>query len=235
MKKGHRHCLTSHKERWRKATATAWHHITSSCETVQKPCKTMNPEGRRSACMRNSRTPAGFQPKRWPNLREPTPEKLSNVAFWGPKERWRKATATAWHLITSSFETVQKPCKSMGPEGRRSACMRNSQTPTGFQPKRWPNLREPSPEKLQPPKKCLTLLSDALRQDEERLTQLLDTTWQAASKPFHNHAKPWVGRGKRHRGMVPKRRHSSRFEAQVPHSLLWRAPPETTGSADINP
>ena len=46
-----------------------------------------------------------------------------------------------------------------------------------------------------PSKNCLTLLSDALKKDEERPTQLPDITWQAASKPFQKHAKPCSGRG----------------------------------------
>ena len=114
-------------------------------------------------------------PKR-PNLPEPSPEKLPNVAFWRPKERWRKANATAWSgRRMRSRETpagfkprVAQPARTIP---RKSAynvafwppkerlwkanatawsgrCVRNKETPAGFKPKRWPNLLEPCPKKV---------------------------------------------------------------------------------------
>ena len=59
-----------------------------------------DPEGHRSTCIRNRETPAGFKP----NPPKPSVEKLPDVAFWRPKERWRKANATAWHHLTGSGE-----------------------------------------------------------------------------------------------------------------------------------
>ena len=58
------------------------------------------PEGHRSTCIRNRETPARFKP----NPPKPSVEKLPDVAFWRPKERWRKANATAWHHLTGSGE-----------------------------------------------------------------------------------------------------------------------------------
>ena len=59
-----------------------------------------DPEGHRSTCIRNRETPAGFKP----NPPKPSVEKLPDVAFWRPQERWRKANATAWHHLTGSGE-----------------------------------------------------------------------------------------------------------------------------------
>ena len=148
------------------------------------------------------RPPFGTVPKQ-PNpsriqaqpVQKPAPEKLPNVAFWRPQERWRKASANAWHHQTGSFEsvkkTMQKPCSGCscgwscngsfgGSSGLRSARSRNSPTPAGFKP----NL-----SKNQPPKNCLTSPSDAHKKDEERPTPMPDITRQAASKAWKNHAK----------------------------------------------
>ena len=65
------------------------------------------------------RPPFGTEPKQ-PNpsriqaqpVQKPAPEKLPNVAFWRPQERWRKANANAWHHQTGSFESMKKPCKN---------------------------------------------------------------------------------------------------------------------------
>ena len=148
------------------------------------------------------RPPFGTVPKQ-PNpsriqaqpVQKPAPEKLPNVAFWRPQERWRKANANAWHHQTGSFEsmkkTMQKPCSGWscgwscngsfgGSSGLRSARSRNSPTPAGFKP----NL-----SKNQPPKNCLTSPSDAHKKDEERPTPMPDITRQAASKAWKNRAK----------------------------------------------
>ena len=120
------------------------------------------------------RPPFGTRPKQ-PNpsriqaqpVQKPAPEKVPNVAFGRPQERWRKANANAWHRQTGSFEsmkkTMQKPCSGWscgwscngsfgGSSGLRPARSRNSQTAAGFKP----NL-----SKNQPPKNCLTSPSDA--------------------------------------------------------------------------
>ena len=132
---------------------------------------------------------------------KPSVEKLPDVAFWRPKGRWRKANATAWHHLTGSVDIVKmtspagsgeiskkiqgKPgggrpwtnsfrlawIELRGPEGHRSTCIRNRETPAGFKPN----------HQNHPSKNCLTLLSGALKEDEERPTQLPDITWQAAS------------------------------------------------------
>ena len=130
-----------------------------------------------------------------PTCPKTSPEKLPNVAFWRPQERWRKANANAWHHQTGSFEsmkkTMQKPCSGWscgwscngsfgGSSGLRSARSRNSPTPAGFKP----NL-----SKNQPPKNYLTSPSDAHKKDEERPTPMPDITRQAASKAWKNRAK----------------------------------------------
>ena len=105
MKKGQRQCLTSPDRQLRKHE-----------KTVQKPCSGWScgwscngsfggSSGLCSARCRNSRIQA--QP-----VQKPAPEKLPNVAFWRPQERWRKANANAWHHQTGSFESMKKPCKN---------------------------------------------------------------------------------------------------------------------------
>ena len=125
---------------------------------------------------------------------------MPDVAFWRPKERWRKANATAWHITWQAasnwkdinWQAAAKLLNSQGkpgsgrpwnnsfglawiglrsPERHRSTCIRNRETPAGFKPN----------HQNHPSKNCLTLLSDALKEDEERPTQLPDITWQAAS------------------------------------------------------
>ena len=51
----------------------------------------------------NKQTPAGFKP----NQPKPSVEKVPDVAVWRPKERWRKANATAWHHLTGSVELLK--------------------------------------------------------------------------------------------------------------------------------
>ena len=70
--------------------------------------KFWGPKGHRSTCIRNRETPAGFKP----NEPKPSVEKVPDVAFWRPKERWRKANATAWHHLTGSVEI-----EILGPQG----------------------------------------------------------------------------------------------------------------------
>ena len=108
------------QERWRKANANAWHHQTGSFEsmkkTMQKPCSGWSCGW---SCNGSFRPPFGTVPKQ-PNpsriqaqpVQKPAPEKLPNVAFWRPQERWRKANANAWHHQTGSFESMKKPCKN---------------------------------------------------------------------------------------------------------------------------
>ena len=50
------------------------------------------PEGHRSTCIRNRETPAGFKP----NPPKPSVEKLPDVAFWRPKERWQLPPRVDW-------------------------------------------------------------------------------------------------------------------------------------------
>ena len=118
-------------------------------------------------------------------VQKPAPEKVPNVAFWRPQERWRKANANAWHHQTGSFESTQKPCSGWscgwscngsfgGSSGLRSARGRNSQTP----------VQKPAPEKVP-----ITSPSDAHKKDEERPTPMPDITRQAASKAWKNYAK----------------------------------------------
>ena len=166
------------------------------------------------------RPPSGTEPKQ-PNptriqaqpVQKPAPEKLPNVAFWRPQERWRKANANAWHHQTGSFESMKKPCKNHVVDGAvdgaamaasvaAPASVRhgaeNSQTPAGFKPGLRPARSRNSPtpagfkpnqSKNQPPKNCLTSPSDAHKKDEERPTPMPDITRQAASKAWKNHAK----------------------------------------------
>ena len=127
-----------------------WHHLTGSGEIVRKTKENQAVDGH------------GLMHA----------EKVPDVAFWRPKERWRKANATAWHHLTGSVEI-----EILGPQG----------APFNMRPK------QGNPSRIQnPSKKCLTLLSDALKKDEERPTQLPDITWQAASK-----SKFWGPKGHR--------------------------------------
>ena len=153
----------------------------------------------------NARPPFGTVPKQ-PNpsriqaqpVQKPAPEKLPNVAFWRPQERWRKANANAWHHQTGSFESMKKPCKNHVVDGAvdgaamaasvaAPASVRHgaetAQTPAGFKP----NL-----SKNQPPKNCLTSPSDAHKKDEERPTpqrQCLTSPDRQLRKHEKNYAK----------------------------------------------
>ena len=153
------------KERWRKANVTAWHHLTGRNRNFGAPRGTVQ----HASCIRNRETPAGFKP----NPPKPSIEKVPDVAFWRPKERWRKANATAWHITWQAasnwkdinWQAAAKLLNSQGkpgsgrpwnnsfglawiglrsPERRRSTCIRNRETPAGFKP----NQPKPSVEKL---------------------------------------------------------------------------------------
>ena len=129
VKKGPDVAVWRPKERWRKAYATAWHHLTGSGEIATKTqgsgpswtnsfrlawIELRGPEGRRSTCIRSRETPAGFKP----NQPKPSVEKVPDVAFWRPKERWRKANATAGHHLAGSVEIV----KMTSPDRQRRNC-----------------------------------------------------------------------------------------------------------------
>ena len=109
-----------------------WHHLTGSGEIAKKTqgkpgggrpwtnsfglawIDLRSPERHRSTCIRNRETPAGFKP----NQPKPSVEKVPDVAFWRPKERWRKANATAWHHLAGSVEIV----KMTSPDRQRRNC-----------------------------------------------------------------------------------------------------------------
>ena len=97
------------------------------------------------------------------SVQKPAPEKLPNVAFWRPQERWRRPTPMPDITRQAASKAWKKPCKNHVVDGAAcgwscngtfggSSRSRNSQTPAGFKP----NL-----SKNQPPKKCLTSPSDA--------------------------------------------------------------------------
>ena len=104
-KQGQRQCLTSPDRQLRKHE-----------KTMQKPCSGWSCGW---SCNGSFGGSSGTVPKQ-PNpsriqaqpVQKPAPEKLPNVAFWRPQERWRKANANAWHHQTGSFESVKKPCKN---------------------------------------------------------------------------------------------------------------------------
>ena len=111
------------QERWRKANANAWHHQTGSFESMKKPCKNhvvdaavdgaaMAASVAAPASVRHAAETAKPQQDSSPTCPKPAPEKVPNVAFGRPQERWRKANANAWHRQTGSFESMKKPCKN---------------------------------------------------------------------------------------------------------------------------
>ena len=132
------------------------------------------PEGHRSTCIRNSETPAGFKP----NPPKPSVEKLPDVAFWRPKERWRKANATAWHHLTGSGEIAAKTKENQAVDGHgltaTASLGLNLGAPRGtvqHASETGKPQQDSSPTRQNhPSKNCLTLLSDAPKKDEERPT-----------------------------------------------------------------
>ena len=148
------------------------------------------------------RPPFGTVPKQ-PNpsriqaqpVQKPAPEKLPNVAFWRPQERWRRPTpmpditrqaaSKAWkklcknHVVDGAVDGAAMAASVAAPASVRHGA-ETAQTPAGFKP----NL-----SKNQPPKNCLTSPSDAHKKDEERPTPMPDITRQAASKAWKNRAK----------------------------------------------
>ena len=150
MKKGQRNCLTS-PDRQRR----------NCCKNQGKPgggrpwtnsfrlawIELRGPEGHRSTCIRNRETPAGFKP----NPPKPSVEKLPDVAFWRPKERWRKANRSNASLglnLGAPRGTVQHASETAKPQQDSSPTRQNH-----------------------PSKNCLTLLSDALKKDEVKKGQ----------------------------------------------------------------
>ena len=106
-----------------------WHHLTGSGEIAKKTKENQAVDGHgltasaslgltleapSSTCIRNRETPAGFKP----NQPKPSVEKVPDVAFWRPKERWRKANATAWQHLAGSVEIV----KMTSPDRQRRNC-----------------------------------------------------------------------------------------------------------------
>ena len=125
---------------------------------------------------RFKQTPAGFKP----NQPKPSVEKAPDVAVWRPKERWRKANTTAWHHLTGSGEIAKKAQENQAVAGHgltASASLgSNLGAPRGtvqHASETGKPQQDSSPtSQNHPSKKCLTLLSDALKKDEERPTQL---------------------------------------------------------------
>ena len=77
------------------ATSSAKNSLEHSSETaprssVERGCETAEPQQDSS-----------------PNLRKPSPAKLPNVAFWGPKERWCN-DAIAWSGLRGSGHFIRK-------------------------------------------------------------------------------------------------------------------------------
>ena len=129
------------------------------------------PEGHRSTCIRNRETPAGCKP----NQPKPSVEKLLDVAFWRPKERWRKANATAsltWQAASKPFQKHPKPCSGRGWNGSFGGSFGLGWIELIRAPRTWSgrgmrNNRKPQQDSSptsqnHPSKNCLTLLSDAL-------------------------------------------------------------------------
>ena len=80
-----------------------------------------------------------------PNLPEPSPKKLPNVAFWCPKERWCNCLEwTPWKW-------------PLRPQGTLWSTVPKRQNPSRIQAQTCQN---------HPPKNCLTLLSDTLKKDD---------------------------------------------------------------------
>ena len=175
MKKGQRNCLTSPdrqrrnccKNQGKPGGGRPW---TNRCRLAWMELR--GPEGHRSTCIQNSETPAGFKP----NPPKPSVEKLPDVAFWRPKERWRKANATAWHHLTGSGEIAAKTKENQAVDGHgltASASLGlNLGAPRGtvqHASETGKPQQDSSPTRQNhPSKNCLTLLSDALKKDEER-------------------------------------------------------------------
>ena len=95
-----------------------------------------------------------------PNLRKPTPAKVPNVAFWGPKERWCN-DAIAWSGLRGSGHFIRKKLSGAwlrnSPKELSRAWLRNSTTPSRIQAQTCENNR---------PQKCLTLRSEDLKKDD---------------------------------------------------------------------
>ena len=188
-------CLTSpsdaHKKDDRNANANAWHHQTGSFESMKKPCKNhvvdaavdgaaMAASVAAPASVRHAAETAKPQP-----VQKPAPEKVPNVAFGRPQERWRKANANAWHRQTGSFESLKKPCKNHVVDGAVDGAAMAASVAAPASVRHGAETAQPQQDNLsknQPPKKCLTSPSDAHKKDEERPTPMPDITRQAASK-----------------------------------------------------
>ena len=107
------------QERWRKANANAWHHQTGSFESMKKPCKNHVVDGAvdgaamaasvaAPASVRHAAETAKPQQDSAQPVQKPAPEKVPNVAFWRPQERWRKANANACDITRQAASKAWK-------------------------------------------------------------------------------------------------------------------------------